>query len=93
MENQIIEIKKKGRKPLTDEERELRRLDKHTKQKEFYQQNKKYFMMKYNAYLLHDNITLEEVKKKLENSKMNYELLREILAIKEQKILEKNISK
>lgn len=93
MENEKTENKKKGRKPLTEEERELRRLDKHTKQKEFYQQNKKYFMMKYNAYLLHENVSLDEVKKKFENSKMNYELLRDILAMKEQKILEKHNSK
>jgi hypothetical protein len=70
---------KRGRKPLTEEQRELRRLEKQNRQKEFYKDNKKYFMMKYNSYLLHENISLEEVEKKLEVSKINYELLSEIL--------------
>lgn len=72
----------KGRKPLSDEERELRRIEKQQKQKEFYNQNKKYFMMKYNSYLLNDNITLDVVEKKLQTAKMNCDLLYEILETK-----------
>ena len=79
--------KKKGRKPLSDEEKALRRLEKHKKQKEFYQQNKKYFIMKYNSYLLDDRYSLEDVKRKFESCRLNYELLRDILIEKEKKIL------
>lgn len=83
----IPQHKKKGRKPLSDEEKALRRLEKHKKQKEFYQQNKKYFVMKYNSYLLDDRYSLEDVKKKFESCRLNYELLRDILIEKEKKIL------
>lgn len=75
-------IAKRGRKPLTDEERELRKVSKKEKQKEFYNKNKKYFSMKYNSYLLDKSVELDIVKKKLENSRINYELLEEIYKMK-----------
>lgn len=73
---------RRGRKPLTDEERELRKVSKKEKQKEFYSKNKRYFSLKYNSYLLDNSIDIELVKKKLDNSKINYELLKEIYEMK-----------
>lgn len=82
MEDNNEKVLKRGRRPLTDIERQKRVLDKKEKQKEFYHKNKKYFCMKYNSYLLDKSIDIEFVRKKLENSELNYELLKEIYGMK-----------